>query len=69
MDIAKVADFGMSRSIGVMATHLTTKSFGTVTHMPPELLMHNQLKRAGDVYAFGVMCKWMHESGLPIISA
>lgn len=54
---AKVADFGqsffirnlnshsaagLSRKLG-QSTHLSTKSFGTITHMPPELLLDGHL--------------------------
>ncbi len=35
---AKLSDFGLSRFIKEKMTHLNTKTFGTVTHMPAELL-------------------------------
>ena len=34
---------------------VNTMTFGTVTHMPPELLMDGKLTKAADVWAFG-MC-------------
>lgn len=34
---------------------LETSTHGTVTHMPPELLMDGRLSRATDIYSFGVM--------------
>ena len=47
----QVADFGMSRRIKNKSVHTVT--YGTATHMPPELLMHGTLTTAVDVYAFG----------------
>lgn len=32
-----------------------TRTYGTVTHQPPELLLHGVLSRSVDVWAFGVM--------------
>ena len=32
-----------------------TKTYGTVTHMPPELLLEGKLSKSADVYAFGVL--------------
>lgn len=58
---AKVADFGLSRKLG-HSTHLSTKSFGTVTHMPPELLLDGHLSSKVDVYSFGVIM-WEIETG------
>ena len=51
--VAIVCDFGLSRvaSEGSM----NTKSFGSVTHMPPELLADGVLSKAADVYALGVL--------------
>eukprot|EP00891_Asterochloris_glomerata_P001527 jgi/Astpho2/1527/Aster-05401 len=48
---AKVADFGLSRMLGSEAVN--TGTYGTVTHMPPELLTTGQLIKACDVYSFG----------------
>ncbi|KAI8466992.1 MAG: hypothetical protein J3K34DRAFT_524069 [Monoraphidium minutum] len=53
--IAKVADFGLSRMLKVGQTHRSTRTVGTVTHMPPELLRLGKLSPAGDVYAFGII--------------
>ena len=35
--VAKVADFGLARNLD-MASKIETRTYGTVTHMPPELL-------------------------------
>ena len=51
----KLADFGLSRELSAGASHLTTHSFGTVTHMPPELLRDGILGRAADVYSFAMI--------------
>lgn len=34
---------------------IQTKTIGTVTHMPPELLMEGRLTNAADVYSFGML--------------
>eukprot|EP00877_Chromochloris_zofingiensis_P007694 jgi/Chrzof1/3178/Cz12g14220.t1 len=60
---AKVGDFGLSRNLGVFQTHLTTQTCGTVTHMPPELLLRGRLSLAGDVYSYGIML-WEILSGV-----
>jgi serine/threonine protein kinase len=51
----QIADFGLTRAMAPTATHVSTASHGTVTHMPPEVLMEGQLRPAADVYSFGVM--------------
>ena len=49
----QVADFGLSRVLE--KEQISTGTFGTVTHMPPELLTEGKLSKAVDVYAFGVV--------------
>jgi len=49
---ALVTDFGQSR---VSNDDVSTRTTGTVSHMPPELLMDGLLTTAADVYAFGVL--------------
>ncbi|DBA76453.1 TPA: hypothetical protein ACH3X2_008523 [Trebouxia sp. C0005] len=51
--IAKVADFGLSRVCD--EAQIETKTYGTVTHMPPELLLDGKLSKSADVYAYGVL--------------
>jgi serine/threonine protein kinase len=29
---------------------------GTITHMPPEMLLFGRASKAADVYAFGILC-------------
>lgn len=50
-----MADFGLSRTFGDGATHMSTATLGTVTHMPPELLLTGQLRPSADVYSFGII--------------
>lgn len=53
--IAKVSDFGVSARLLDGATHRSTTSLGTITHMSPEVLRSGRLSKAADVYAFGIM--------------
>lgn len=59
---AKVADFGLSRQLGINASHVKTRTTGTVTHMPPELFKEERLTTASDVYSFGIVM-WELVSG------
>ena len=52
---AQVGDFGLSRLMDKESDSLETSTHGTVTHMPPELLMDGRLSRATDIYSFGVI--------------
>ena len=49
---AKVTDFGLSR---VAKNDQATKTFGTISHMAPELLMDGLMSQAADVYSFGTI--------------
>ena len=52
----KLGDFGLSRLVDTgMHTHISTKTYGTVTYMPPEMLSKSRLTRAVDVYSFGIL--------------
>jgi serine/threonine protein kinase len=51
---ARVADFGFSRRLNHTSL-LHASSYGTITHMPPELLARGLLGKAADVYSFGVL--------------
>mmetsp|Transcript_8962 Transcript_8962/g.26850 ORF Transcript_8962/g.26850 Transcript_8962/m.26850 type:complete len:941 (-) Transcript_8962:2021-4843(-) len=62
--IAKVSDFGLSRATADESA-MSTNTFGTVTHMPPELLREGQLSKAVDVYAFGVLLWEMYVGERP----
>lgn len=54
--VAKVADFGLSKALKEGQTHHSTKTVGTVTHQPPELLRSGKLTLSGDVYRW-VWCR------------
>lgn len=51
--LLQVADFGLSRVCDEALVE--TKTYGTVTHMPPELLLEGKLSKSADVYAYGVL--------------
>ncbi|KAL4434067.1 hypothetical protein ABPG75_000508 [Micractinium tetrahymenae] len=57
---ARVGDFGLARSV---AGALTTATFGTCSHMAPELMSDGLLSKAADVWSFGVLC-WEMYSGV-----
>lgn len=62
--VAKIADFGLSRRLD-MKSSITTKTYGTITHMPPEVLGDGAVSKAADVYAFGVLLWQMYTSSRP----
>ncbi|KAF5838510.1 kinase-like domain-containing protein [Dunaliella salina] len=49
MFVSKVADFGLSRVLDLGNDTIQTKTYGTVTYMPPELLMEGKMTKACDV--------------------
>ena len=52
----QVADLGLSRVIPSECQQaIKTRTYGTVTHQPPELLSHGEVSPACDVYAFGFL--------------
>ncbi|BDA46412.1 probable mitogen-activated protein kinase kinase kinase 11 [Coccomyxa sp. Obi] len=63
----KLADFGLSRVLETHATHVSTKTYGTLAYMPAELLQDGRMSRAADVYSFAMImwelfaCKRLYE--------
>ncbi|KAG2434249.1 hypothetical protein HXX76_007974 [Chlamydomonas incerta] len=62
--VAKVADFGLSRTLEIRSK-MQTHSYGTLSHMPPELVMLGTMSRAVDVYSFGILLWQMYTGQRP----
>lgn len=58
--ICKLGDFGMARTVDRHQSHVNTLNCGTISHMPPEVLRHNRLTQAADVYSFAMLSKCRH---------
>lgn len=56
---------GLSRQLAMDASHIHTRTTGTVTHMPPELFNEERLTNASDVYSFGILSEY--ELAFPVI--
>lgn len=48
---------GLSRTLSVDRTHLSTCTWGTITHMCPSLLLHGKMRPSCDVYSYGIIRK------------
>jgi serine/threonine protein kinase len=49
LQVAKISDFGLAAVLLDGATHRSTASMGTITHMAPEVLRSGHISPAADV--------------------
>lgn len=50
-----LADFGISRELRNMATHVTSRAMGTYGHTAPEVWRRGEHSTKSDIYSLGIM--------------
>ena len=59
---AKISDFGLARDIGT-ATKLETRTYGTITHMAPEVLASDYISKVSVLFLCTVSLQALHRQG------
>src|SRR6201999_844627 len=64
----KVADFGLARAVNAETQHTATGGvlIGTVSYLPPELVVDGKADARSDVYAAGVLISEMPTGAKPL---